>query len=163
MAPQSKEKQTVYYGTIENVDARTPLTDKTLIDKAYSDKQAEVKKEEEELIKEAGPKMSGALITYETTAKVLEELDEFMKTATQREKMLKKYYYDKIKTINQEALDTIQFFKTSKEVSPERRKIAMTIWQEYDKLTPAQKRRKYGEKYNIDTILGVKQAWEYSK
>jgi hypothetical protein len=62
-----KEKQTVYYGTIENVDARTPLTDKTIIDEAYNDKQAEKKKEEEELIKNAYAEMNGALIIFETT------------------------------------------------------------------------------------------------
>ena len=153
------DRRGAYYGSIADVPGKTPLTDETIIEAAYSNKQVQERRKAEQLVKEAYGDVNGALIRMETTAKELEMIEPKLKPI---EKLIKSnYHYNRVRETHDEAAATIQYFRSSKEVSDERRKEAMKALKEYDDMTPAQRRKKYGEEYSIATIMGYKEhPWE---
>lgn len=158
MAEVKDRKVTFLGGTISNIEG--VLTDKTLIDKVYNDhERAErSRKEEDKLIAGATTDVEGSLIIIESVDKELERIG--YNRLSKREKLLKKYYLDRLFSLKEEAESRIKYLTESEEVSGERKSRAKLAWTWYKMMNPDRRRREYGNRYSIETLLGVRQAWE---
>ena len=157
-------EKSALYGTISDVDGTTPLTDKTLIDRALSPgKEIKAKEEEQKLIRDAYSSMHGALIRYEAS---LKELRENYSNLTERQKNIIKYsgslspHHDRVRTMHKEAEQQIKYLLASPQVSLKMRTEALRAFTEYKNLSPSERRKEFTERYPIEDILGYRKPWE---